>query len=110
MTLHNEPFDDYPMLYGDRLGRLMARLHCCAARRADRAVAVSTSIAAAYSSYGVPAWPVENGIRVDRYTPASHERKLELRRTLGVPADRTVINSTGDLIPDRKCTRLNYSH
>jgi glycosyltransferase involved in cell wall biosynthesis len=70
-------------------------------RGADRFVAISSDIGAELAQNGVPGSRIDtitNSVDTSRFFPVDARRKHELRRTLGIPNDYTVVAFTGRLV------------
>lgn len=72
-------------------------------RRTDTVAAVCEAARARFAQQGVAPrgrlLAVPNGIRIERFPPASDERRAALRRDLGLAADARIIGSVGRLNP-----------
>lgn len=72
-------------------------------RRTDTVAAVCEAARARFAQQGVSPrgrlLSVPNGIRIDRFPPASDERRAALRRDLGLAAHARIIGSVGRLNP-----------
>ena len=78
--------------------RALRGLRRSAARRVTRYVAISSEIRAGLERAGVDAGrivSIPNGIDILRFGPVSAERKADLRRALGLPADGLILVYTG---------------
>lgn len=60
----NNPFDEYPPLYGQFRGYFMACLHIFALRRIDQVVACSKTLSLEDKRYQIPATYIRNGIPI----------------------------------------------
>ncbi len=80
--------------------RVVAALTRHTAKRVHRYVAISSEIRAGLERVGVQAArivSIPNGIDIGRFSPVSAERKVQLRQSLGLPADRLLLIYTGRL-------------
>lgn len=68
----NNPFEEYPALYGQFKGYLMARLHVFALRRIDQVVTCSKTLSLEDKKFRIPATYIRNGIPIlsERSGPA----------------------------------------
>ncbi|XXK27941.1 glycosyltransferase [Arenicellales bacterium nBUS_45] len=60
----NNPFEEYPPLYGQIRGYLMACLHILALRRIDQVVTCSKTLSLEDKKYRIPATYIRNGIPI----------------------------------------------
>jgi glycosyltransferase involved in cell wall biosynthesis len=84
-----------------RIANGLARFRNLFLQRTDAVVAISQAIAREAAASGFAPEKVHvipHGIDMDEYAPVPAERKLELRRSLGLPVDRVIATYTGRLI------------
>jgi len=84
-----------------RIANALARFRNLFLQRTDAVVAISQAIAREAAASGFAPEKVHvipHGIDMDEYAPVPAERKLELRRSLGLPVDRVIATYTGRLI------------
>lgn len=94
-TLHNYPYYDYPMTYGNTKGLLMAKGHMYFLRAFDKVFACSRSVADALlenQKYRVDF--IRNGTDTDSFDGLE---KAALRSKLALPEDKRVFISTGNI-------------
>jgi glycosyltransferase involved in cell wall biosynthesis len=83
------------------LFRLFLGLRNGVLRRADHFLAISTDIAEELHRYGIQPEAIErvtNSVDTNRFCPVTASAKAGLRRTLLLPADRTIVTFTGRLV------------
>jgi glycosyltransferase involved in cell wall biosynthesis len=106
-TLHCDLLCDYTLLYGRRLGYLMAMREYKALRALDAVVAVSQPTAAAAGQHGISARVIENGVDVGLYSPPMDStQRRSLRARFGWGDHEIVILHTGALIRRKKPVAL----
>jgi len=85
---------------GAVLQRSLAALQRGALRRADRVIAISPEVEQLLPAAGVSRArivTIPNAVDAQRFSPASAQRRQELRTRLGLPADRTLLLYIGRL-------------
>lgn len=96
-TLHNFPFEDLVMEYGNILGRWMANKTVKAYRHIGSVIACSHAIADRMNvNYNLSIGTIHNGIQIERYTPESD--KVTARKSIGLKEDHTTYIFIGRLI------------
>ena len=99
-TQRNNPFIDYPLLYGKISGQLMANVHLRLLKHIPQVITCSQSISETNNQLGLRSSFISNGIR---YTPNHREserkEKLALRIELGLPASGMLFVWAGPVIP-----------
>jgi glycosyltransferase involved in cell wall biosynthesis len=99
-TQRNNPFIDYPLLYGKISGQLMANVHLRLLKHIPQVITCSQSISETNNQLGLSSRFISNGIR---YTPNHRElernEKLALRIELGLPASGRLFVWAGPVIP-----------
>lgn len=97
-TIHNNPYDDYPMKFGKIKGKMMAAKHIKVISLIDHPIACSYSIAHWFSNEtGVETEVIPNGIVVKDYQKSDdliQARQLEL----GLPENKKIMLASGSLI------------
>ncbi len=96
-TLHNFPYDDYPMRYGNIFGRLMANKHLKIISKLDFPISVSNSISEKYKNKGLKTLTIQNGVDKKIFLKATPEKKLKLRKQLNIPLNKNIFVSVGHL-------------
>lgn len=100
-TIHNYAPYDYTMQYGKVIGTHMARRHLKAILKLDNPIACSQFIENKLKQHNIKVDVVQNGIDKDKYSVATKEEKLVLKKKLGLATEKLTIASVGALI-DRK--------
>ena len=84
-TQRNDPFVDYPMLYGQVGGLIMARLHVTILRKLPKVVTCSHTIELSNQCHQLPSTTIQNGIDTrNKYVVSSKEKDAK-RETLRLP-------------------------
>jgi glycosyltransferase involved in cell wall biosynthesis len=98
-TQRNNPFDDYPALYGTLIGSAAAYLHHRALLRIPTVVTCSKTIAGTNICKGLQSTVIRNGVALeDKARPVTTEEKIARRRTLNLPANGRLFVYAGPLI------------
>ena len=98
-TIHNNPYEDYPLKFGRFLGTYMAWKHTNIFRKIDFAVAISETLAQGLLRYRIQAQPIIlNGVDQDSFYPIPEQEQLLLRDCLNLSKDKTIVVSVGQLI------------
>ena len=99
-TQRNNPLIDYPLLYGNLSGQLMANFHLKLLKRIPQVITCSQSISEANNHLGLKSTFISNGIRytLDNRT-SKKEEKFKLRIELGLPASGKLFVWSGPFIP-----------
>lgn len=98
-TAHNYAFDDYRMKYGNVKGFLLGNNNINKFKRLDAVIACSYTIAEKLDSHKIKnVMVVQNGIDRDYFYPITEDKRLELKRKLGVSTDKKIFLSIGSLI------------
>ena len=84
-TQRNDPFADYPMLYGRLIGYMMAHAHISILRQLPKVVTCSYSIEAAIRSHRVTCSTIQNGVDNTTVHAVSPSEKKEIRASLKLP-------------------------
>lgn len=95
-TLHTDPRNDYPSLYGTISGQAISRIHLLAVRNLDMQVACSESVASSVESFVPDVNVVRNGVIYEDFR--KDRRGEEFRRELGLPIDETIVLFIGSFI------------
>lgn len=97
-TIHNYPFEDYPMKYGALKGNIMARVHYGFLKNFKHRICCSESLAGQFHDRKkLKCAYIQNGIDTEIFS-GSHHSKEELRKKLGLPTDKKVFIFVGSLI------------
>lgn len=96
-TLHNYVYYDYPMRYGKLKGMLMAYMHTKIIKKVDYPISCSESISKEYSTRKINTSCIQNGVDQQVYFPVETNSKITLRKTLGLPINKTIIISVGHM-------------
>ncbi|WP_051941666.1 glycosyltransferase [Maribacter forsetii] len=97
-TLHNFPFDDYPMKYGIFKGKLMAYYHVMIIKKIVNVVTCSKSLSIIFKErIDFKVDYVQNGVDFSEFSTKCD--KLELRKKLQLPLDKKIFIFIGSLIP-----------
>lgn len=102
LTLRNYAWDDYPLKFGRIRGNVMAWQHIRLARRAQRPVACSESLARRLSTLRPDIQAVQNGVDTTEFRPADSDERRRLRHSLGLSNDRSLIISVGGLLQRKR--------
>ncbi len=97
-TIHNYPYEDYTMKYGQLLGRYLAWRQIMAFRKIDYPVAICESQREHIQSYEIASHTIYNGVDINIFNPATNDERLALRQKLGMPVDRKIFVSVGHLM------------
>ena len=100
-TQRNDPFHDYPMLFGQVIGSTMAQAHSAILRRIPKVVACSYSIEASNRLRRITSITIQNGIDAQKGYIVSSGEKDKKRKKLNLPQDEILFVSAAPLI-DRK--------
>ncbi|ANJ69834.1 glycosyltransferase [Latilactobacillus curvatus] len=60
-TLHNDPYEDYPLAYGRVKGKVLAQIHVKIVRKLN-CIACSNTIHGRFLSYGIKSYVIQNGV------------------------------------------------
>lgn len=97
-TLHNFGYEDFSMRYGAVLGYCLAKTHYCALKRLRKVVACSETIQTLSYMKGLATCSIRNGVNTSEFQPvSSDQRKSEIRESLGLPKEGTVLVLVGDV-------------
>ena len=98
-TIHNNPYEDYPLKFGRFLGTYMAWKHIHVFQKIDFPVAISETLVQQLTPYQVQAKPtILNGIDQDNFYAIAEKEQLLLRDRLNLPKDKTILVSVSQLI------------
>lgn len=89
-TQRNDPFFDYPMLYGRLIGSVMAHTHISIFRNVPTIITCSYSIESANHTRRLKATTIQNGIDSTKTYVVSEDEKKKMRCLLNLPTDKTV--------------------
>ena len=98
-TVHNYPYDDYPLRFGRLQGSWMAWRHLQAFAALPGLVACSASLANELRRHGLRAAVIRNGVDTARFHAELPSARMRARARLGLPADARVGVCLGSLIP-----------
>lgn len=99
-TIRNIPQEDYPMTYGDFLGRSMFKKHILSLNNVNKVIGVSKAVSSNLKGYcnlnNVVC--INNGVDVELYCPSNTKEEVEaLKCDFGLVKDKVVFISTGHL-------------
>jgi len=96
-TIHNYPYQDYPLIYGKPLGLLMARRHIKALCALDAPIACSTSVFDMLIKHELTTSTIQNGVDTEKFFALNRPDKHKLRAALGLPTEKAIYISVGHL-------------
>lgn len=96
-TMHNFPYNDYPLRYGKIKGNLMAKLHIKKLKNLDVLVACSKSISKNFKDFDLTTHVIQNGIDQNKYKVVSNDEKAKVRQKLNLPLNKKIFISVGHL-------------
>lgn len=97
-TINSNIYDDYTMLYGKRIGKIMAFLHV-KSLKGKVGIACSNFVAEELNKrYGIDLKVIYNGIPNRDYTSTTTTEKVKIREDLKLPLDKKVFIFVGYLI------------
>ncbi len=100
-TQRNDPFQDYPMLFGQVIGFTMAQAHSVILRKMPKVVTCSYSIEASNQFRRIISCTIQNGIDTKKGYIVSSADKNKRRKQLNLPEDEILFVSAAPFI-DRK--------
>ena len=104
-TQRNNPFSDYPQLYGRPLGTLLAYLHLRTLRKLT-VVACANSVYQESMRHGLYSYVIRNGVDVDVFSPLRDDaEKAQIRDEINLPKAGLLFLYSGPLI-----TRKNVEY
>jgi len=104
-TQRNNPFSDYPRLYGRLIGRLLAFFHLYTLRKLT-VIACAKSVYDNSLRYGLNPYVIQNGVDIDVFFPLHHTvGKSQLRHEADLPTTGRLFLYSGPLI-----TRKNVEY
>lgn len=95
-TVHNYPYYDYRMTYGNLKGTIMSSMHLKFLKKIDNPIACSKSISNMFlesKKYSIEY--IQNGVDIERYS--SKYNKIKLREELKLPINKQIFISVGHL-------------
>ena len=97
-TIHNIPYEDYPMKFGEIKGALMAAKHLKVISRIDHSVACSQSIGNWFSTKeGIETAVISNGIITTDFQKS--DDRIQTRQIIsGLPEYKKIMLASGSLI------------
>jgi glycosyltransferase involved in cell wall biosynthesis len=105
-TARNYPYEDYVMMFGPLLGRIMAWKHIRSLRALPVVIACSDSVADRLRGHGVAAEVIQNGVDTSRYCPATAADRARVRRELQLSASNRLAVSVGSLAVRKDTVRV----
>lgn len=96
-TVHNYPYQDYPLTYGKPLGLWMATMHIKALHKLDARVACSRAVSDMLKKHGLRLLTIQNGVDTEKFSALNQPDKHELRIALDLPIKKVVYISVGHL-------------
>ncbi|WP_158740072.1 glycosyltransferase family 4 protein [Defluviitalea raffinosedens] len=97
-TLHNYPYEDYIMTYGNIKGFIIATTHMKILREMKYPIACSKSITEKiFNNHGFKIEYVQNGVDEKQYRICTFTEKNVLRKKLNIDVHKIVIISSGNL-------------
>jgi glycosyltransferase involved in cell wall biosynthesis len=96
VTVHNYPYDDYPLKFGAIQGRWMAREHLRALQSLPLLVACSASLSRALARHGLRSAVIRNAVDTSRFRMSSSRARERTR--LGLTEDDRAGVCVGSLI------------
>lgn len=106
-TLRNYPFEDYPPLYGNCKGKLMAYAHLFALKFMHTRVTVSDSTAEKNrAKTGLVFSVIYNGVDVNKFAPADNNIINHLKKQYELAPGKRTIVYTGPLIERKNVASL----
>ncbi len=98
-SLFNNPFEDYPMLFGNFKGYLMAKSHVFVLRGFRNVITCSKFIAEQLAKYKLPLSIIYTGVPSNCYIPLDPSEKIERKKKLNISSDCKVYIFIANLIP-----------
>jgi len=105
-TQRNDPFRDYPMLFGFLAGSIIARIHKTILLKIPAIVSCSYSIEEANALRGIPCSTIQNGIETDNSFVVPHATKITRRVQLGLPQEKLLFICVAPLIHRKNIVNL----
>ena len=100
ISIRNYPPNDFPDKLGKIRGKMIARRYIQLIKRFKNRVACSYSIADEFMhEEGIALDVIANGVDINKYKPVTKLKKMNLRKSLGLPMDKYIFICAGDLIP-----------
>ncbi len=97
-TIHNIPYEDYPMKFGKIKGKMMAEKHLKVISRIDHPIACSRYISHWFSTNeGIETEIISNGIVTKDYQK-SDDMMQSRQNELGLPENKKIMLASGSLI------------
>lgn len=98
-TQRNDPFEDYPALYGFAKGKIIAKLHISALRRIPRVVTCSETLSKKNLEYRLNSQFIRNGVEFSEPSTALRSNKLSsIFESLQFSPDKEVFIYAGPLV------------
>lgn len=106
-TLRNHPFDDYPKLYGDFIGSMMAATQLLALKTLTKRVSVSESTSRKNQSVSRSEYKtIINGVDIERFSNPDLCKVEQIRTNLKLSNSDKVLIYVGDLIPRKNVSAV----
>ena len=105
-TQRNDPFHDYPMLFGFLAGLIIARIHKTILLRIPTIVSCSYSIEEANARRGIRCSTIQNGIETNDSFVVPHITKITRRVQLRLPQDKLLFICVAPLIHRKNIVNL----
>lgn len=96
-TIHNYPYEDYKMTYGNLPGTLMAKHHMYHLNKLSQVIGCSKSVSDYLNSYNVNSVYIQNGVDMEIFSPIDKHKKDKLKTKFNLPKDKTIFISVGHL-------------
>jgi glycosyltransferase involved in cell wall biosynthesis len=97
-TLHNYPYYDYKLKYGEIKGSIMSKIHLYYLKSIECSLACSKSISQMLEknkNYKMDY--LQNGIEIEKFYKINYSKKKLLRGKIGIPLNRKVFIVVGEL-------------
>lgn len=95
-TIHNYPFEDYVLHYGNILGKIMSYSSINFLKKIDYRIVCSKSLKERWEKF-LKVHSIENGVDISRYMPVTYDEKNGLRRKFKIPAENKIFIVSGVL-------------
>lgn len=99
-TIHNYPFYDYIMKFGNLKGTFMAKKHFKFIKdHSTNCIACAKTIASEFHKNNLNLKYIQNGVNIQDFYPLPSKDILKIRRKLHLPNNKTIFITVGSLIP-----------
>ena len=96
-TLHNYPYYDYTMAYGNKLGLLISKIHLKVLSKIDTVCGCSKSIKSMLYEYKkIEIDYVQNGVDTQIFKPINENEKNKIREKLNISKDKIIFIVIGE--------------